>query len=121
LTGLDLLNVEGMTPERAREIVDKCNAHIWYGMGISENVPPSLAEYSLAELMAANHMMAGEAGTTDNHDGTKSLAVHCDDRLVAALYVLYHYPAQPPSAVETVVNNDKAGIVVVRVDGLARA
>lgn len=102
-----------MTRERAQQIVDACAAHAWYHMGIREEPPPSLQEYSLRDLLEANEMMAGEDGNFKNPDGSTNSALHCDDRLVAALYVLYHYPPNKPGNVEPVVHNGRAGVFVL--------
>lgn len=102
-----------MTRERAQQIVDACAAHTWYDMGIREEPPPSLEEYSLRELLEANEMMAGQDGKTKNPDGSTNSTLHCDDRLVAALYVLYHYPPNEPGNVECVAHNGRAGVFVL--------
>ena len=103
-----------MTRERAQQIVDACAAHTWYDMGIREEPPPSLQEYSLRELLEANEMMAGKDGKTKNPDGSTNSALHCADRMVAALYVLYHYPpVRELSDAEPVVQNGRAGVFVL--------
>jgi hypothetical protein len=44
--------------------------------------------------------------------------MHCDDRLIAALYVLTHYPASDPStgSLDIIAANEKAGVVVILTD-----
>jgi hypothetical protein len=103
-----------MTRERAQQIVDACAAHTWYDMGIREELPPSLQEYSLRELLDANEMMSGPVGKSQNPDGSTNTSLHCADRMVAALYVLYHYPADKPGDAESIVHNGRAGVFVAR-------
>src|SRR5437016_3656528 len=105
-----------MDIERARGIVSACMAHVWYREGIATAPPPSLAGVSLRELLDANEMVGAapaisKAGCSDcgQTPGSQhrpschraglvtagsqygAFMMHCDERLVAALYVAYHY------------------------------
>jgi hypothetical protein len=92
-----------MTMAQAREIVWACIAHVSYQMGISNDPPPSLREYSLGELLEANRRVEAENKRVQNLPGRQSFHMTCADRLVAALYVAYWYPGDPPSSPEPVV------------------
>ena len=76
-----------MTQERAVQINDALMAHVWFREGLRTDLPPSLAEFSLREMLDASEMVAG-------------VRMHCDPRLVAALYVAVHYPASPGAGLE---------------------
>lgn len=104
-----------MDRSRAAQIVARCLAHVYYRMGAIDEPPASIEEYSLRELLDANHLIAGPAGTTRNEDGTESIAFHCDDRLVAALYTLYHYQGEPPDGPEPIVGIDGKALFCVQV------
>jgi len=82
-----------MNLQEARDITAACTANKMASMGIGENQPPSLADYSLEQLLVANRMVKEEPNTK-NKDGTESMQMFCDDRLVAALYTVYHYEAE---------------------------
>lgn len=91
-----------MELERARDITGACLAHTYYRMGFIEEEPPSLEDYSLRELLDANHRV-DEENKKFSVDGKKRIQVICADRLVAALYTLYHYQAElPDSGVEPI-------------------
>jgi len=75
-----------MSAERAQEIAGRCNLHVFWWSGAADGPPPSLAEYSLAELLEANHIVRDEG-----------VRCRCDDRLVAALYAVYHYDPEDAS------------------------
>jgi len=102
-----------MSLERAREIASKCLAHVWVREGIKDGPAPSLAEYSLVELLEANHVVAADPGEPTG-DGKRRVWMHCDDRLVAALYVGTHYPGCPPDDVDVVAIAAGNAVVVVR-------
>jgi hypothetical protein len=101
-----------MTLEEAIKITDSCSEHFFFQEEISKKQPPSLEKYSLQELLDANRMVK-EQGTTKNQDGSQTIRVHCDDRLVAALYCLYHYPANDPSEAEVIVSKPGGAAVLV--------
>lgn len=118
-----------MTMEHAREIVGKCNRHVWYREGLTDDLPPTLADYTLQELVTANHMVAAEnqrarkAMSALENIGSKDIQVVCDDRLIAALYAVYHYPGQDHRDCQPVAAADGKAIVVVKVkvEGEVRA
>lgn len=72
-----------MTEERAREINRWMLDHSWYSMGLKDEKPPSLQEVSLEEMIEATKIVKGFGSPT----------ITCDNRLIAALYVAYHYSA----------------------------
>lgn len=97
-------NVE-MTYERACEIVEACTANGVYQMlGATNGEPvPSLAEFTLAEMVEAQRVVRQTENDRQKADGLpRSFHVVCDDRLVAALYVAQNYPACSPDAAESV-------------------
>ena len=100
-----------LTFERAQAIVEACIAHVWYREGISDERPPSLAEYSLRELLDANEMLAGHETRGGDR---RHISVHCDPRLVAALYVAYHYPPEDPHDCTPVAYGPESAVVIVR-------
>lgn len=93
-----------MTEEQAKEIVVDCVSNALYGQDWMKNKPtPSLAKYSLSELVEANHIVR------DIQDDSR-LWVHCDDRIIAALYTIYHHDAG------NVVTVDDKAILIVNVE-----
>lgn len=104
-----------MDRSHAAQIVARCIAHVYFREGVIDEPPPSLEEYSLSELVEANKLIAGPAGTTENDDGTKSIAMHCDDRLVAALYALTHYQAEPQDDLRPIVSIPGKAICCIEV------
>lgn len=70
-----------MSLERAKEINGACIAHVYYHQGLSSQQPPSLSDYSLSETIEAAKLI-------EKHDLP---VMRCDERLLAALYVAYHY------------------------------
>lgn len=100
---LELRTAKPMDRSHAAQIVARCIAHVYFREGVVDEPPASIEEYSLSELVEANQLIAGPAGTTENDDGTKSIAMHCDDRLTAALYALYHYQAEPQDDIRSIV------------------
>jgi len=92
-----------MDIERAEKIVGECIAHVLFRMGVTDEPPPSLAEYSLQELIDANRRVA-EENDKQPTTGRRTIRMKCDDRLIAALYVAYHYDANDPAdGVEPIV------------------
>jgi len=95
-----------MDLDHARAIVNACARHVLWRQGLQPDPPPSLGDYSLAELVEANHLMRANG------------SANCDDRLVAALYVAYHWHAHEPDDDQidpVAVSCHGAGVVVVRV------
>jgi hypothetical protein len=93
-----------MDETQAIEITDACMEHVLFREGIRTAAPRSLANYSLRELLDANETIA---------NGTKA-RMHCDQRLVAALYVAYHYDAQDPAELDAVALKPGAAVVVIK-------
>ncbi len=79
-----------MTLGRAREIVAAMVGHVCWEVGAMETKPQSLADLSLAEMVEANRIVC-EIGAVEIEAGAKEVRTVCEDRLIAALYVLYHY------------------------------
>src|SRR5262249_14680855 len=90
-----------MSLDRAWEIVASCAAHVWFQDGADMTPPPSLEDYSLQELLDANQIVRNSS--MQRIEGGTILDVSCDDRLVAALYVLYHYRPDDLTKVEPIV------------------
>lgn len=91
-----------MTFDVALEIVGKCVAHVMFKMGLEDTPPPSLVGYSLSDLVEANHLVR-DHNSQRNPDGTKTLFMMCDDRLIAALYTATHYRPEPADEAEPIV------------------
>ena len=108
-----------MDLEEAGPIVSACIAHTLHQAGATEELPPSLEKYSLQELIDANHRVA-EENAKPMVNGKGGMRLMCDDRLVAALYTLYHYEGcqldevRPIAATE---NKEVCCLVVERKDG----
>ena len=100
-----------MDLEKAKEISQKCSAHVWFQMGLKEERPPSLYEYSLEDLLNAQRVISEYNKTRT--DGCASLL--CADRLIAALFVAYHYAVEDPDRGEVtpiIFGNGNAVVVV---------
>jgi len=82
-----------MTPERAQEIVTAINNQALYSMGVygPDRLAP-LEGISLADMIEAKRIV--EEGNK-TREGPGPHTIHCvpDDRLIAAAYVLQHYPS----------------------------
>lgn len=90
-----------MELEKAQKIVKACVAHRMYDMGVVDEEPPSLYEYSLRELLEANDRVR-EENENQPKEGVMSFQTVCDDRLVAALYTIYHYEAERGTSIEPI-------------------
>lgn len=101
------------TPEGAKQVVSACASHVWAQQaGLASGAAKSIDEFSLGELLCANRVIADSPGERIPGGGTRHY-VHCDDRLVAALYVAAHWPASDPAHAQPVaVVGDKAVLVV---------
>lgn len=109
-----LAQTYSLTLQKARAINKACCAHVFKQMELIEEDPPSLRNYSLLDLIEAK-----EALEQYNWDRTDSkLESVCDDRLLAALYVVYNYPGQDPNDIEDAicVGNGTA-VITVKVSG----
>lgn len=97
-----------MTPERAIEIVYAVNCRLFFNMGILEECP-SLDGVSLSEMLLAKQTVEKinreeEARGRSQGRGV-TMTVIPDDRLIAATYVLEHYPASLDSVVAVIAGN----------------
>jgi hypothetical protein len=81
-----------MTPDRAKEIVKAINARAFFTMGIGDGALPPLAGVSLAEMVEAAEVVRLANATTPAVDGRRTIHVVPDDRLIAAVYCMEHYP-----------------------------
>ena len=95
-----------MDIETAKKITGECIKNMYAGMGIGEDQdnPPDLTSYELDELLEANHTVRDDK---DCHQ------MMCDDRLVAALYTLYHYEAESENIDPIIRVGDKALICLL--------
>jgi hypothetical protein len=105
-----------MDLDRARQIVAACVNHSLFRMGVIEEPPPSLAEYSLGELLEANEMIRAQNDEVDAA-GNRKIQIVCDDRLIAALYVLYHYEASELDDIRLIAANAANGVCCLRHEG----
>lgn len=88
---------EPMTIERAKEIVGRMLDVRYAAMGIPGRTFPEPLDCSLAEMVEANRIVAEFREPTEN--GYRTLGMHCADRLIAAIYTLWHYdPDREPIA-----------------------
>ncbi len=101
-----------MTIERAHEIVAVCLAHFLYQEGLNEKELPSLADYSLREMLEANEIVENL-----NQPGTQTVYVHCDPRYLAALYVAHHFDPDPPKDCTPIAFGPKSAVLVVERNG----
>ena len=91
-----------MDLERAKEIVSAVNDRCFFKMELVEKVG-SLKGVSLAEMLEAKRVVQD-----NNHDGearqkveggSRSISMTPDDRLIAAAYVMEHYPVDTEAIV----------------------
>lgn len=99
-----------MTPERADEINKALVAHSMYAMGLRADPPPSVAGYTLREMLDATDQVQAE---DDAKPRPQTIRFVCDARLIAAIYTLAHYPPCPPSDAQAVAHNERAGVFVI--------
>ncbi len=93
---------------RAKQINEACFQHVMWGMGLTDKEPPSLEAYSLQEMLDASRLVKAD------NVGRQEVTVVCDERLIAALYVLYHYPASSIESVEPIARRPGAMVAVFR-------
>ena len=96
-----------MNFETAEKINQACINHHFFQLGISDKEPENLSQYSLSDLLQAKQII--EHYNKIRTDRAKTII--CDDRLIAALYTLYHYPANNE---EAIIANTHAGLVAIR-------
>jgi hypothetical protein len=105
-----------MELEQAKEIVQACVHHTMHKMGIIEEQPPSLYEYSLRELLDANDQVKADNDSRRDLKGPQSFQTVCDDRLVSALYTLYHFDGdQNGGRVEPIALANGKALICIRV------
>jgi len=80
-----------MTPERAREIVSAINDRCFFTMKLVES-PKSLAGVTLAEMLEAKTIVEAENDAAESVNGSYTIKMVPDDRLIAAAYCMEHYP-----------------------------
>lgn len=84
-----------MTSEQAHEINRACIRNGLRRFGLTAE-SPSLRPYTLRQLIDARDIVAAENRETEKQPGPHRITMICDDRLLAALYVAYHYdPCEP--------------------------
>lgn len=96
-----------MSQERASTIVRACVANKLYSMGLDDELPLPLHDYSLSDLLKANHMIATANKNSDSHQ------MVCDDRLVAALYTIQNYEASPLDDMDPIARIDGKALCCV--------
>lgn len=114
-----------MAYERAVEIVEACTANgVYHMLGDCGKDVPSLADYSLAEMVEAQRVVQETEVDRQKPDGkTRSFHTVCADRLVAALYVASHYPGQDGRDVDPIclLPDGRAVVVLDMREALAEA
>lgn len=84
-----------MTLDRAREIVKAINARCFVHMGLEHDLP-SLEGVSLADMVEATAMIRNvnkvNQAAAKFSGGQYSVTMVPDDRLIAAVYAIDHYP-----------------------------
>lgn len=107
--------------ERSLDITRACIAHVMYRHGLQEEPPPSLAEYSLRDLLDANHAVRAHNSEPRGPDGKRTIHTVCDDRLVAALYVATHYRPSPAEEPEPIVLLPDRVLLCVTTDAVSES
>jgi hypothetical protein len=98
---------EGMTFERAQELVEAVNSFAFYGMGLVER-PKSIGKATLAELCDAARIIREHSGEP-TATGRRVLT-HPDDRLIAAVYTATHYQPGSPEEPNVIVLYPPVGL-----------
>lgn len=99
-----------MTIERAHEINGCMLDHglLRFDLVEEKDLVP-LTEYSLQEMLTATQMVKDA-----NPKGAGTHTMVCDERLIAALYVAYHYPAaNDPTSIDPIVQAKDGRMVIV--------
>jgi hypothetical protein len=91
-----------MTEEEAERIVNLCVLHVAYTQGWIAKVDldrlSQIREVPLADMVQANRMIA-ERKSKPSTGGSRIIHATCDDRLIAAIYVAWHYDADDEAVV----------------------
>lgn len=83
-----------MTPERAQEIVTAINNRCMFTMDLfGVDKLHSLKGVSLAEMLEAKEVIEAQNRAAESVDGSRTIKMIPDDRLIAAAYCMEHYPA----------------------------
>lgn len=108
-----------MTLDQALTINKACVDHQMWQMGVLQEPSPQMAlisTLSLPDLLQARDMVRQHDDTKPaDANGCKSFSVISDDRLLAALYTLYHYEpqAQNGDGLEPVVGAPRRVLLVL--------
>jgi hypothetical protein len=105
-----------MDLKTAKEITHKCGLHVFYLQGVTEDEPPSLAEYTLSELLEANHRVKQWNARDPDEAGRKNMQIYCDDRLIAALYVTYQYEPDWPDDAQPIAMREGCVLLLLRAE-----
>jgi hypothetical protein len=81
-----------MDGEQAKRLVAMMTEHAFYTQGIIDKQPQNISGFTLAEMLYANRYVENlNKNAKPDPAGKKTIQLVCDDRLIAAIYVLYHY------------------------------
>jgi hypothetical protein len=90
-----------MTPDRAKTIVGAINDRAFVSMGIGDGALPSLEGVSLAEMIEAATVVRALNTAAEVRQraegGSVTISVVPDDRLIAAVYCMEHFPCDDES------------------------
>lgn len=104
-----------MDMERARDLNSRMVTLEMISMGLGDDrEPPSLEGIELVDLLEAVRMVANDPGEVGD-DGWRSLSVHCDPRLVAALYVAANFQGSPIEDPDVVASVGRNRVLVIEV------
>jgi hypothetical protein len=83
-----------MDRERAYEVNAAMVRVQMFSMGLEE-ICPDVSVYSLAEMVQAARVIKAIEDAETSPDGSQTITVTCDDRLVAAIYAMTHHDGEP--------------------------
>lgn len=84
---------------------------------VEEKYLVPLTDYSLQDMLTATEMVRAA-----NPKGAGTHTMVCDERLIAALYVAYHYPAaNDPESIEPIITAKDGRMVIVCDERCAKA
>lgn len=110
-----------LTIERAREIVRAINARAFVTMGMADELA-SLEGVSLTQMLEAVRMIgnanAARRAAAAVNGGGVTIDVTPDDRLIAAVYAIHHYPAsrEPILSIPAAGRRRRRCLAVVLID-----
>ncbi len=99
-----------MDQETAQIINAACVSHVMYQQGFFQGPLPDLSEYTLEDLVQAAKMVKEANNTSDG-----SIHSVCAERLLAALYVSYHYDGEDSGDVKDPVCLGRNAVFVVKI------